>query len=128
MKKLILIEDNEDMLSLLSDLLSLEGFAVIGYCGKENNAEIMASLREEKPNLVLLDAHIPGMDSFMLLRDIRQDQEIANTQILMSSGMPLEEESQQAGADGFIAKPFMPDELIEKIKTMIGNYPNGEKT
>jgi len=116
------------MLSLLSDLLSLEGFAVIGYCGKENNAEIMASLREEKPNLVLLDAHIPGMDSFMLLRDIRQDQEIANTQILMSSGMPLEEESQQAGADGFIAKPFMPDELIEKIKTMIGNYPNGEKT
>jgi DNA-binding response OmpR family regulator len=124
----MLIEDNEEMLSLLGDLLVLEGYEIYKHHGGEDKSEILASLKTTNPDLVLLDVHLPGVNSFSLLHDIRQDQAIAGTFILMSSGLSMEYESMQAGADGFIAKPYMPDELITKIKTMIGTNIDGEET
>jgi DNA-binding response OmpR family regulator len=124
----MLIEDNEEMLSLLGDLLALEGYEIIRHHGGEHESEILASLRQTLPDLVLLDVHLPGMDSFDLLRDIRQDQAIANTLILMSSGLSLEPETLHAGADAFIAKPYMPDELITKLRQMLGTSSYGEET
>lgn len=128
MKKLMLIEDNEEMLALLSDLLTLEGFVVDKVSAGVNDVEILATLREKKYDLVILDVHVLGLDSFRLLEDIRSDKAIADLPVLMSSGMALEEETRSAGANEFIAKPYMPDELIKKITNMIGIYPNGEKT
>ena len=91
-------------------------------------SEILDSLKRTTPDLVLLDVHLPGMDGFDLLRDIRQDRAIAKTLILMSSGLSLEPESLRAGADGFIAKPYMPDELITKLRQMLGTFSHGEET
>jgi DNA-binding response OmpR family regulator len=128
LRKLMLIEDNEEMRSLLEYLLSLEGFAISKLSGEENKDAILTSIETVKPDILLMDVHLPGVDSLALVKDIREDRSIAKTVILMSSGMSMEAETLLAGADGFILKPYMPDELITKLKTMIGININGEKT
>jgi two-component system chemotaxis response regulator CheY len=116
------------MRSLLEYLLSLEGFAISKLSGEENKDAILTSIETVKPDILLMDVHLPGVDSLALVKDIREDRSIAKTVILMSSGMSMEAETLLAGADGFILKPYMPDELITKLKTMIGININGEKT
>ena len=118
--KVILIEDNEEMRSLLNVLLDMEGYQVVQLTGAEGQNDILRCIRDNMPHLVILDAHLPGTNSFDLIQNVRQDSSIAPIQILMSSGMDLETKSYQAGADGFIIKPYMPDDLIRKIKKMIG--------
>ena len=121
MQKVSLIEDDASMLSLLSTLLGLEGFQVAPLDGGTNLEETLENLRSEKPQLVLLDVHLPAMSSFDLLQRMRQDPELKSVQVLMSSGMELTDKCLQAGADDFILKPYMPDELIRKIRTLLEN-------
>jgi DNA-binding response OmpR family regulator len=117
----MLIEDDKTMLSLLSTLLEMEGFQV-SMAGDENMDCIMDGLIEEKPDLALVDVHLRKSNGFDLLGKINQHDNLKNTRILMSSGMNFEEECLQAGADGFILKPYMPDELISTIRKLLDNH------
>ncbi len=116
MPKVMLIEDDATMLSLLQTLLELEGFQVAKTDNKGSLDDLMNVLRQEKPQLVLMDVYLRGFNGFDLLRQIRQDERLKSTPVLMSSGMELAIECQQAGADGFILKPYMPEELVGKIR------------
>lgn len=73
-------------------------------------------IREKKPDLVLLDVHLRKINGLELLRVIRATPDLKNTRILMSSGMDFRHECLQAGADDFMIKPYMPDDLIKKIR------------
>jgi DNA-binding response OmpR family regulator len=124
----MLVEDNEEMRSLLNILLEMEGYQVVQLTGAEAQVDILRWIKETMPHLVLLDVHLPGTNSFDLIQDVRKDPLISKVQILMSSGMDVEEESIRAGADDFIVKPYMPEHFIRKIKKMIGTIEYGEKT
>lgn len=119
MPKVSLIEDDASMLSLLGTLLGFEGFEVAPLDGGMNLEETLENLRRENPQLILLDVHLPAISSFDLLQRLRQDPELMSVQVLMSSGMELTDKCLQAGADDFILKPYMPDELIGKIRKML---------
>lgn len=108
------------MLSLLELLLQMEGFDVIKPAGDHNLENMLESLRQAKPSLVLLDVHLYNTNGFDFLRMIRKDEELKQIPVLMSSGMELSLECRQEGADGFILKPYMPDELVTKIRHTIG--------
>jgi len=71
--------------------------------------------------LILLDIHLPAVSGFDLMQRMRRDEDLKSTKVLMSSGMNLSVESRLAGADGFILKPYMPDELVKKIQETINN-------
>lgn len=116
MPKVMLIEDDATMLSLLQTLLELEGFQVVKAENKGSLDDLLYALRQERPQLVLMDVHLRSFNGFDLLRRIRQDDELKSTPVLMSSGMELAMECQRAGADGFIMKPYMPEELVGKIR------------
>lgn len=118
MLKVMLIEDDQTMVSLLTTLLSLEGF-VVKVPRIHHLKNLLNEIIHEHPQVALVDVNLRMGSGIDLVREIRQEPELKETRILMSSGLNLHHECIQAGADGFILKPYMPDELINLIhKTM----------
>ncbi len=115
MSKILLIEDDRTMLTLLRTLLRFEGFEVIVLERDDNIEVIVDQMHREKPALILLDVHLRQMNGFDLLHVIRQDPEFSSMRVLMSSGIDFSARCLDEGADGFILKPYMPDELVKKM-------------
>ena len=121
MFKVLLIEDDATMIGLLKTLLGIDGYEVVAFRGGE---DVLQVIQREQPDVILLDVNlknigindITGLD---LLKHIRSDDEIMDTGVIISSGMNYQQESKEAGADGFIMKPYMPDDLLELIKETI---------
>ncbi|MFC1920333.1 response regulator transcription factor [Chloroflexota bacterium] len=114
--KILVIEDAEDMLQLLQRILTNEGFqvrlAADGVYG-------ITILREESPDLVLLDIMMPGPDGLTVLDRIR---EYSNIPVIMLTGKHDAEtikKSIDLGADDFVRKPFRPTELVARINTKL---------
>ncbi|OGO11966.1 MAG: hypothetical protein A2Y53_01575 [Chloroflexi bacterium RBG_16_47_49] len=118
MFKVMLIEDDLTMVSLLTTLLNLEGFMV--KTPANNNMDgLLNAVLTERPQIALVDVNLRIGNGLELVREIRREPEIKETRILMASGLNLKKECLQAGADGFILKPFMPEELIKLIHKTI---------
>jgi DNA-binding response OmpR family regulator len=121
MTKVMLIEDDAIMLSLLINLLEFEGFDV-SQLGKDADLEnVVNSIRADSPDLLLVDVHLGNFSGFDLLDRIRQDGLPNSPKVLMTSGMELSHQCYEAGADGFILKPYMPDDLVGKIRNILGS-------
>lgn len=120
-QKILLIEDDCTMLSLLRTLLRFEGFEVLELDCLEQLNEIVAIIQKERPDLVLMDVNLHGFDGFEILSRIREDQQGKAIRVLMSSGMDFSERCQQVGADGFILKPYMPEDLIKSIRQALSD-------
>lgn len=125
MPKVMLIDDDKNMLSLLDTLLALEGYDVskLGADLSLEGQEIRYAIRREKPDLLMMDVHlnqVNGLDGFDLLRQLRRDSDLAEMKILISSGMDFSDKCIREGADGFVLKPYMPEELLVKIRRILG--------
>lgn len=114
----MLIEDDHIMVSLLTTLLNLEGFIVTAPRDSLIGGYLDA-MQEEKPQVALVDVNLRTGSGLDLVRKIRKEPEICRTRILMYSGLNLQDECLKAGADGFILKPFMPDDLVKMIRNNI---------
>jgi CheY-like chemotaxis protein len=118
MSKVMLIDDDIVVVDLLATLLTMEGFDVVSQSVEE---EIIPSIQKHKPDVILMDVYLntsqfDGEDGLILLSQIRRNPDISNTRVIMCSGIDFDEESQTAGADGFLLKPYMPEELIKLIR------------
>ena len=120
MKKVMLCEDDITMLRLLITLLEMEGYQVTKVEGL-SKADLMEKLTVEKPDLLLMDVHLRQVNGLDLLQALRQNSIFTNLRIIMTSGMNLKEECLKNGANAFIMKPFMPDELITTIQKQLSN-------
>ncbi len=118
MPKVILIEDDPTMVSLLTTLLDMEGFTVKAAVDQQVES-LLNTMIEEHPQIALVDVNLGIRSGLDLVREIRLNPQIKDMRILMSSGLNLKQECIQAGADAFILKPFMPDELINMIRRTI---------
>jgi DNA-binding response OmpR family regulator len=119
MQKVMLAEDDATMLSLLSTLLKMEGFETTTL---DIHEDVLNAVRRDQPDVILLDVNLAQGNGIDFLRQIRQDEELRDTVVIMSSGMPLETESMNAGANAFLLKPYMPDTLINAIKNGISKH------
>jgi len=93
--------------------LKMEGFSVVAL---RADADVPAAVRKENPNVLLLDVHLMHQSGFEILDEIRNSGDIADTRVVMSSGSNVREECMYHGADGFLMKPYMPDDLITILK------------
>ena len=116
-KKLILVVDDEPrMIKFIRMNLELEGYRV---SGATDGFEALKKVREELPDLVLLDVMMPGMDGFETLERIR---EISNVPVIMLTVRADEEDKVRGlelGADDYVTKPFSPRELSSRIKAVL---------
>jgi DNA-binding response OmpR family regulator len=101
------------MISLLKTLLKMEGFDVVALA---SDANVPDAIRAERPDVVLMDVHLSKQSGLDILGEIRSAGDINQVRIVMSSGANVREECMQRGANGFILKPYMPDELIGLLK------------
>lgn len=114
MPKIMLAEDDVTMLSLLRTLLKLEGFETVTLSEQEN---VLDAVHREHPDVILLDVHLTQGNGVDLLREIRSDMYVGDVFVIMQSGMNLGSECKAAGANTFLLKPYMPDTLIQAIKS-----------
>jgi putative two-component system response regulator len=119
-QRVLLIEDDTTMLTLLRTLLRFEGFEVEQMEGDGDLDSIVEAIRKEKPSLILLDVHLRKVNGFELFQRIRKDEELQNIRVIMSSGIDFSQKCLDEGVDCFVQKPYMPEELIRKIRDLIG--------
>jgi DNA-binding response OmpR family regulator len=118
MLKVMLIEDDSTMVSLLTTLLELEGFSVEAPFVSTMD-DYLKALLEICPDIALVDVNLHTGNGMDLVRQLRKDHRADSIRILMASGLNVKKECLQAGADAFIQKPYMPDELIKMIRRTI---------
>ena len=115
MKTVAVVEDDATMASLLETFLMLEGFQSALF--QEDSADaLLQFLSRTQPAAVVMDVHMRALNCLELLPVIRQRPDLANTYIIMSSGMDLRRECLDSGASAFLMKPYMPDDLIALIR------------
>ena len=115
MKKVCLVEDDPNMSSLLQTFLKLEGFEIV-MANFPDIEKIIKRIKEEKPDYIFLDVNLRNINGFDILKTIRNDPKLNQTKVIMTSGMDLENRCLKAGANHFLMKPFMPEELIKRLK------------
>jgi DNA-binding response OmpR family regulator len=116
----MLVEDDPTMFQLLNTLLALEGYQVYSSSG---DGDILNSVLDHDPDVIMLDVHLrvaggSEVDGFELLKGIRSDPVLKKKRVIMSSGIDFRMKSAEEGADGFLLKPYMPEELIKMIKDL----------
>ncbi|NCP87261.1 response regulator [bacterium] len=116
MSKIMLAEDDAMMVSLLKTLLALEGFQTVTLF---ENDDLLAALERESPDVLMLDIHLTQGNGIDFLRRLRADSRFTRLVVIMASGMDLREECLTAGANIFLLKPFMPDDLIQAIRAQL---------
>jgi CheY-like chemotaxis protein len=118
---ILVVDDDPDIVKLLATYLGFEGMAVRSAAGR---AEIMATLREPPlPDLILLDVMLRDANGFDVLARMRQHPVLKSMPIIMitaeaTRGAVLK--GLQAGADGYITKPFEPDAVVTAVKEVLG--------
>jgi DNA-binding response OmpR family regulator len=116
-KKILLAEDDITMVALLKLLLELEGFQVIQP--QFEKMDIIQIARKEIPDLILMDVFLGDQNGLDIVTLLREMADLKNIKVIMTSGMNLSMECKAAGADDFVQKPYMPDELLAKIHASI---------
>jgi DNA-binding response OmpR family regulator len=113
--KIMLIEDDHTMLSLLNTLLTMEGFQMVPV-GDDQFENILSKIIIEQPDIILMDVNLRQGNGLDLLSSIRSNSALANIRVIMSSGMDYKNECLNKGAQGFIMKPYMPNDLIKILR------------
>lgn len=114
-KKILVIEDDQNLQKNLKDLLEEEDYL---YAGASEGFEGLKCIDEWNPDLILCDISIPGIDGFEILRKVRQSEKNKSVIFIFVTAKVEQEDvnkSNQLGADGYIFKPFRIDELLDKI-------------
>lgn len=114
--KVLLAEDDITMVSLLTTLLKMEGFSVVALQADDN---VPAAVQRENPDVLLMDVHLLHQSGLDILEELRKSEETRLVRVVMSSGSNVREECINRGANGFLMKPYMPDELITILKQTI---------
>ena len=112
----MIVDDDRTMNSLLKTLLELDGFSVVLA---PHGEMVLPTALSEKPDAVLMDVHIADADGMDLLRQIRKHPTLARLPVIMCSGMDMEYECREIGANAFILKPYPPEQLSDTLKKVL---------
>jgi len=116
MKKIVLIEDDQDLYSLVEYNLEKEGFAV---AGSQTGKGALDLCRRERPDLIILDIMLPDSDGLEICKAIRANSELANVPVIFLTARASETDrivGLELGANDYIVKPFFVRELIARVK------------
>ena len=113
MAKVLLAEDDKTMVSLLTTLLKMEGYQVVVLV---IYTDVSAAVSEEQPDVLLMDVHLGKQNGLEIVQNIRKESGNADINIVMTSGLNMKDECIKRGANHFILKPFMPDDLLKLLK------------
>ena len=118
-KKIVVVEDEPDLVDVVTYNLRREGYSVLEA---QRGDEGLNLIRNEVPDLVLLDLMLPGMDGLSICRQIKSDLSLKDIPIIIASAKGEESDvviGLEMGADDYLAKPFSPRELLARIRAVL---------
>lgn len=118
-EKILVVDDEEHIVELLQFNLSNVGYKVITA---NNGIDALKKVKENKPDLLLLDLMLPGMDGLDVCKEVKRDKETSKTSIIMLTAKSEELDKilgLELGADDYITKPFSIRELLARVKAVL---------
>jgi len=125
-KRILVIEDQQDNRQILRDLLTSADFEVIEAVDGEAG---LAAAAAHKPDLILMDVQLPGIDGYEATRRLKGDALLRDVPVIAVTAHALsgaEEEARAAGCDGYISKPISPRQLLAKVREYL-SQPSGTR-
>jgi len=119
MSTILIVEDNEKNLKLARDVLQASGYATLEALTGEDGVRIGI---EKKPDLVLMDIQLPGINGIEALRQLRADPVCARIPVVAFTASVTQNDRSQisaAGFDGFLGKPINLKEFLETVKRLL---------
>ncbi len=126
--KILVIEDEADILEVISYNLEREGHKVISC---RNGEQGLSRIRTDNPDLVILDLMLPGMDGVEVCRQVKSDPVTRAIPVIMVTAKAEESDivlGLGIGADDYITKPFSPKELVARVKVVLRRGPLREES
>jgi two-component system cell cycle response regulator DivK len=121
-KRILIIDDQEDLRGVLRDLLSGSGYAVVEAADGRDG---VAKAKSERPDLILMDIQLPLVDGYEATRQIKADPTLAKTPVIAVSSFAMkgdEEKARAAGCDHYVTKPYSPLQLLRTIQGYLGEH------
>jgi len=120
-KKILIVEDDTFLRELISQKLSNEGYDITEAADGEQG---LKELEKEKPDLILLDLILPGLDGFEFLSKLKEDAQLSGVPVIILSNLGQKDDIEKAlqmGADDYLIKAhFTPGEIVNKVKGVLG--------
>ena len=120
-KRILVVEDQEDLRGVLRDLLTGSGYAVIEAGDGEAG---VAKAKSDRPDLILMDIQMPLIDGYEATRRIKVDPALKPMPIIAVSSFAMkgdEEKARTAGCDHYVTKPYSPMQLLRLIRGFLGD-------
>ncbi len=118
-KKLLLIDDDPNLILLVQDYLEFRGYAVITA---ENGREALDILKEEIPDMIICDVMMPEMDGYAFVKNVRENPRTEWIPVLFLSAKGQSQDRVKGlntGADVYMVKPFEPEELVAQVESTL---------
>jgi DNA-binding response OmpR family regulator len=119
-KKILIVDDEPDLLEMVQISLETEGYeCIVAYDG----FRALDRARKEKPDLIILDVMLPGLNGYKICRLLKFDEQYKRIPIIMLTAEAQEKDrliGEQTGADYYMTKPFAADKLIAKVAELLG--------
>jgi len=118
-KKILVVDDEPDILKIVTFRLKKLRCDILTA---DNGKDALDLIRRQRPDLVLLDLRLPIIDGYEVCKQVKADDELKNIPIILltaSSTAKISEKTKEFKADGYIIKPFDPEELLKKVKKFI---------
>ena len=119
-KRILVVEDQEDLRGVLRDLLLGSGYAVLEAADGQSG---IATAKSDRPDLILMDIQMPVLNGYEATRQIKADPALAATPIIAVSSFAMkgdEEKARAAGCDHYVTKPYSPMQLLRVIRAILG--------
>jgi putative two-component system response regulator len=116
---ILVVDDNDLNLALMRDLLASRGYHVVTALSAD---DAWQAIRSEQPDLVLLDVIMPGRSGYDLCRQLKETPATRLIPVVMVTGLTDRDDrirGKEAGADEFLTKPFFPEELFARVKSLL---------
>jgi two-component system, cell cycle response regulator DivK len=120
-KRILIVEDQEDLRGVLRDLLSGSGYAVVEAADGQDG---VTKAKSERPDLVLMDIQLPVMNGYEATRQIKADPNLKATPVIAVSSFAMkgdEEKARSSGCDHYVTKPYSPLQLLRVIRGYLGD-------
>ena len=116
MKKILIVDDSMGMVKMIQSVLEKEGYQAIGL---SDPSQIEQTIDSEAPSLILLDVVMPERNGFQVCRSLKNSQAYKSIPIIVVSGKSTPSDrfwAEQQGANGYIVKPFAPNDLLREVR------------
>ena len=127
MRTILIVEDNEKNMKLARDVLQAKGYATLEAVTGEDGVRVAI---EKKPDLVLMDIQLPGIDGIETLRRLRADPSTASIPVVAVTASAMTQDRQKivaAGFDGYQAKPLSVRPFLELVREVLDRPQRGSK-